>query len=409
MKDTPVSNVERSFIYEAICEGKRTDGRHLEERRNVEIHFGSEYGSCLVSLGQTRVSAQVSCSIIEPPATRPNEGSLFIYVEFPPMCSQRFINRSYGNVDEEITEVTRLLERCLKESKAVDTESLCIVTEEKVWGIRLDIRVLNHAGNVIDCASIAGLAALAHFRRPDASLVDSIVKVFPISEKDPVKLSIHHYPVCTTYAFFINPEDTEQKVIVKDPSNIEEAVMDGKIVLGMNPYKEICTLHLAGKMLIDKNVVLKLTHSAIENSKVAVELIKNAIQRDEDIRKSGGELGLIHSMKRLESILNNERNPQEMNFDEDDTKDILITDEKPIDSRITDKGNGIIEMNPNEEDNSEDIVAVDEISAEEKRKRNIIEVELHDDGSNSEEESVQTLTGQDLQGGRQWYKQTWKK
>ena len=177
MKDTPVSNVERSFIYEAICEGKRTDGRLLEERRNVEIHFGSEYGSCLVSLGQTRVSAQVSCSIIEPTATRPNEGSLFIFVEFPPMCSQRFINRSYGNVDEEITEVTRLLERCLKESKAVDTESLCIVTEEKVWGIRLDIRVLNHAGNVVDCASIAGLAALAHFRRPDASLVDSIVKV----------------------------------------------------------------------------------------------------------------------------------------------------------------------------------------------------------------------------------------
>ena len=148
--------------------------------------------------------------------------------------------------------------------------------------------------------------------------------------------------------------------------------------------------------------------------KINLDIIKstrNSIiyYRDEDIRKSGGELGLIHSMKRLESILNNERNPQEMNFDEDDTKDILITDEKPIDSRITDKGNGIIEMNPNEEDNSEDIVAVDEISAEEKRKRNIIEVELHDDGSNSEEESVQTLTGQDLQGGRQWYKQTWKK
>ena len=28
--------------------------------------------------------------------------------------------------------------------------------------------------------------------------------------------------------------------------------MDGKLVLGMNPYKEICTLHLAGKMIIDK-------------------------------------------------------------------------------------------------------------------------------------------------------------
>ena len=118
-----------------------------------------------------------------------------------------------------------------------------------------------------------------NFRNAFITYILLFLQVFPISEKDPVKLSIHHYPVCTTYAFFINPEDTEQKVIVKDPSNIEEAVMDGKIVLGMNPYKEICTLHLAGKMLIDKNVVLKLTHSAIENSKVAVELIKNAIQR----------------------------------------------------------------------------------------------------------------------------------
>ena len=34
----------------------------------------------------------------------------------------------------------------------------------------MDIRILNHEGNVADCASIAGLAALAHFRRPDISL-----------------------------------------------------------------------------------------------------------------------------------------------------------------------------------------------------------------------------------------------
>ena len=73
--------------------------------------------------------------------------------------------------------MTRLLERCIKESKAVDTESLCIVAEEKVWGIRLDIRILNHEGNVADCASIAGLAALAHFRRPDVSLDGNKVTV----------------------------------------------------------------------------------------------------------------------------------------------------------------------------------------------------------------------------------------
>ena len=49
-------------------------------------------------------------------------------------------------------------------------ESLCVVSEEKVWCIRLDLKVLNHDGNAADACSVAGLAALCHFRRPDVSL-----------------------------------------------------------------------------------------------------------------------------------------------------------------------------------------------------------------------------------------------
>ena len=74
--------------------------------------------------------------------------------------------------------------------------------------------------------------------------------------------------------------------------------------------------------------------------------------------------------------------------------------------KITDQGNGVVELNPNAGD---DVVAIKEISSEQKRKDKIIEIDLPDDGSDSEEESVQTLTGQDLQEGRQWYKQSWKK
>ena len=54
-------------------------------------------------------------------------------------------------------------------------ESLCIVAEESVWCVRLDIHVLNHGGNVADIAGIAGLAALSHFRRPDANVTDGKV------------------------------------------------------------------------------------------------------------------------------------------------------------------------------------------------------------------------------------------
>lgn len=399
MKETPVSNIEKTFIHDAIFNGKRTDGRHLDERRNLEVHFGHEHGSCVVSLGQTRVSAQVSCSVMEPRETRPNEGMLFIFVEFLPMCSQRFMNKAYGGVEDEINEVTRLLERCLKESKAMDTESLCIVAEEKAWAVRLDIRVLNHEGNVADCASIAGLAALSHFRRPDVTFDGDLVTVHPVTDRDPVKLSIHHYPVCTTYAFFTNPDDESQKkVIVKDPSSLEESVMDGKIVLGMNPYREICTLHLAGKMLLDKNVVLKLTHSAAENAKIAVDIIKNALERDEEARKTGQELGLIHSMKRLESILNNERKPQPIeNIDKLTSEGQMMMeyhedDESTSDKAVKDKGDGIIELNDEGESSDENDDVMELVKNDSKVEKKVEEVTLTD----SEEEETQTLSGADL-------------
>ena len=99
-----------------------------------------------------------------------------------------------GRPSPECTEVTRTLERCLKESRAVDTESLCIIAGEKVrkrernlkpncrlslslsfppflsptpvqvWSIRVDLHVLDHCGNITDCAAIAAVTALKHFR-----------------------------------------------------------------------------------------------------------------------------------------------------------------------------------------------------------------------------------------------------
>jgi exosome complex component RRP45 len=76
---------------------------------------------------------------------------------------------SAATADEEIL-VSRLLERAFKRSRAIDTEGLCIVASEKVWQIRVDIRVLDHEGNVTDCACIAAMSALLSFKRPDVSV-----------------------------------------------------------------------------------------------------------------------------------------------------------------------------------------------------------------------------------------------
>lgn len=80
-------------------------------------------------------------------------------------------------------ELQRLLEHCLWESRCVDTESLCITTGLRVWTIRVDVHVLNYDGNVIDAASIAALAALLHFRRPDVSVCGEDFVIHSPSER----------------------------------------------------------------------------------------------------------------------------------------------------------------------------------------------------------------------------------
>ena len=72
----------------------------------------------------------------------------------------------------------------------------------QVWTLRVDINVLNHEGNLVDAASIAALTALCHFRRPDVTTAGEQIVIHDPSERDPIPISLHHHPVCVTYAIF---------------------------------------------------------------------------------------------------------------------------------------------------------------------------------------------------------------
>ena len=95
MKETPISNLERTFLLESLQEGKRLDGRSLDERRKTDLQFGREFGSCLVTLGDTRVLASVTASVTEPSPSRTCEGILQISIEFSQMCAPRFSDARY--------------------------------------------------------------------------------------------------------------------------------------------------------------------------------------------------------------------------------------------------------------------------------------------------------------------------
>ncbi|XP_068136478.1 exosome complex component RRP45 [Hyperolius riggenbachi] len=288
MRETPLSNCERAFLLQAISERKRLDGRETYDYRNIKITFGTEYGCCIVELGKTRVLGQVSCELVAPKMNRPTEGLIFFNLELTAMASPSF---EAGRSSELVVKLNRLLERCLRNSKCIDTESLCVQAGEKVWQIRVDLHLLNHEGNIIDATSIAAIAALCHFRRPDVSVQGEEVTVYSLEEREPVPLSIHHMPICVSFAFF-----QQGTYLLVDPSEREERVMDGLLVIAMNKHREICTIQSSGGIMLLKEQVLRC--SKIAGVKVAeiTELIQKALENDRKARKEGGKFGFAESL-----------------------------------------------------------------------------------------------------------------
>ncbi|XP_060532356.1 exosome complex component RRP45 [Cylas formicarius] len=282
-RKTVISNCEKEFLLKNLTKWTRLDGRAFEEFRDIKIEFGSDWGCCHVSLGKTKTLAQVSCELQYPNASRPNEGILYINLELNPMADP---NYEVGRQSDLSAQLNRLLEKCIKDSKAVDLESLCVKLNERVWAFRVDINVLNHEGNILDCASIAALAALAHFRRPDISWDGEEFKIYSHKQRDPIPTVLHHYPVCVSFGIY-----KEGEFILADPNLLEEGVADAFLSVALNSYKELCGLHLGGKTQLAPEVILETTHKAAKRASHLVELIKEAVEKDIEKRQAMQSVG----------------------------------------------------------------------------------------------------------------------
>merc|ERR1719342_1214211 len=98
-----------------------------------------------------------------------------------------------------------------------------------------------------------------------------------------------------------------------DPARLEEECMGGRLVVGVNAYREVCTLHLGGQVLVDKKLVLRLTNSAADRSKKIVEKIKLSLSKEEALRQSGAPRGFAAVIKAL-SINQNASEKKEFDF-----------------------------------------------------------------------------------------------
>jgi exosome complex component RRP45 len=146
-----ISNNEEKFILDCSNEEIRIDGREIYDYRNINIKFGKNYGQVEVRLGKTKVLSNVSCEIVEPYKGKPTDGFILFNVDLSPMGGSEFENNTQT---VESIEISRIIDRSLRGSKAIDTEALCIVNGKKVWSLRIDLQVIDNDGNILDAAHI---------------------------------------------------------------------------------------------------------------------------------------------------------------------------------------------------------------------------------------------------------------
>jgi len=241
--------------------------------RTPTLTFGPELGWVECALGKTRVLAQVDAKMVKPQPERPFEGSITIHSEISPMASSDY--EPGRPSDEEVT-ITRMLDKVLRRSDAVDKESLCILAGQRVWHIRLTLHFLADAGNLLDCACLAGIVALKHFRRPDVEVIGEEVTVHLPSERAPVPLAIHHTPFCFTFAFF---SDASTPPII-DPSQLEQRLSAGLVSIALNAQKELCVLQKLGGVPLSTDEILKLIDIAVRKAKETNCLVEARLQED---------------------------------------------------------------------------------------------------------------------------------
>jgi len=219
-------------IYELLKQEKRLDGRAPREVRKVTITSSvveKAEGSALVSLGGTKILSGIKVEVGSPYPDRPNEGVFSVNAELLPLASKSF---EPGPPDERAVELARVVDRCIRESHAIELEKLVIVEGQKVYVLFLDIYVLDFDGNYFDASVLSAVTALATCGLPRFEVRDGKVERVE-AEKIPVQLRT--LPVSITMGL------VNDKLLV-DPTPVEESALDTSITLGYDSNSNLVSV-----------------------------------------------------------------------------------------------------------------------------------------------------------------------
>ncbi|WP_428324655.1 exosome complex protein Rrp42 [Nitrosopumilus sp.] len=233
---TVIDELKRNQILELLEQGKRVDGRALDETREVSIETNAipkANGSARVRLGDTEVVCGVK---IQPDRPFPDTGDKGLFI-----CTAELLPLSHPTVETgppgpEVIELARVVDRGIRESHMIDVSQLVIEKDKSVIGVFADNVVVDYDGNLFDACSYAATAALLSSKSPKWNWVDEAPT---LAEGEDVDVPITTIPVSVTMAKIGNH-------IIVDPNGDEWASMDARITITSDSDGNICALQKGG-------------------------------------------------------------------------------------------------------------------------------------------------------------------
>ena len=257
-----MSNALREHIIKLFEAGTRLDGRKLDEYRKISLDVDvirTAEGSARVKIGKTDVISGVKLEVMEPYPDTQDQGSIMVGAELLPLSSPNF---ELGPPSKDAVELARIVDRGIRESKALDLKKLCIKEGEKVWMLIIDLVTINHDGNLFDASALAAIAALKNMKFPEYK--DGVINNKKKTDK---KLELTDIPLSVTVS------KIGDKFIV-DPDSEEEKAVDARLTVASLSDGTLCALQKGGDYPLTAEDVSKMIEIAIEKGKELRKLVK---------------------------------------------------------------------------------------------------------------------------------------
>ncbi|MEM4490767.1 MAG: exosome complex protein Rrp42 [Desulfurococcaceae archaeon] len=270
------------YIMKLLKRGERIDNRSLLDYRPISVILNpieKAEGSALVRLGKTQVLVGVKLDLGSPFKDRPNEGVLQVHAEFVPLASPSF---EPGPPDESAIELARVIDRSIREPKAVKLDELVVEPERLVWIVYNDIYLVDHAGNAIDASMIASMLALATTKIPSLSKTDQGYKIDKSVKERLLPISTL---VATVTMAIIGD------IILVDPTLEEEAIADAILTIAVDEKERVCGAQKRGEKGISRHMLEKAVDIAIDKSKWLINYMRNVLNNPQEYTKPLSEMG----------------------------------------------------------------------------------------------------------------------